>query len=183
MELLVLNCISLVALLAILVYIICFFCRYRIIPQSLSVTAEWTGRYRWWQVTICSVMGWLSYYFPAIYPIVDYSLWPILASAGLAGLSLAGYYSYEPGEESKRLLTIHKVGSFSGAVCLCLFYLLGLHNWYILIVLGICAIFGLIIKGNRYGYPKDNSIIFWEELGIIGIVSYDIVIKFIETIL
>lgn len=175
MKELIIHSVSLIAFLAMIIYVICFFCRYKIIPQSLSVTAEWTGRYRWWQVTICTVMGWLSYYFPTIYPISEYGLYTILASAGIAGLSLAGYYSYFPGEEKQRDLIIHKVGSFSGAVCLCLFYLLGLHNWYILIVLGICAILGLIIKGNRYGYPKDNSIIFWEELGIIGIVGHTII--------
>lgn len=176
----ILHLISLVALVAILVYIISFFIKYHIIPQSLSVTAEWTKYYRWWQVTICSVMGWLSYYFPTIYSFEDYGFWPILASAGVAGLSLAGYYSYFPGEEKSRDLFIHKIGSFSGAVCLCLFYVLGLGRWEIIYPLAICLILGIFIRGSRYGCPKDNSIIFWEELGIIGIVGYDIVQNFIQ---
>lgn len=178
----ILHSISLLSLVAFLVYIICFLCRYRVIPQSLSVTAEWSGRYRWWQVTICSVMGWLSYYFPTIYTFQEFSFWPILSSAGLGGLSLAGYYSYFPGEESKRELVIHKVGSFTGAILICLFYLLGLGKLWILPVLGVCLVLGLVIKGSRLGYSQSNSIIFWEEIGIIGIMGSDIVFKFIESI-
>lgn len=176
----IIHSISLIALLAMLVYVICFLCRYRIIPQSLSVTAEYNGRYRWWQVTICSVMGWLSYYFPTIYPYSEYGLTTILASAGIGGLALAGYYSYSPDEEDRRLLIIHKVGSFLGATFLCLFFVMGLNNWHVLVVLGICAILGVIIKGHRYGYPTSNSVIFWEELGIIGIVGYHIMLNFIH---
>lgn len=178
----ILHSISLIALVAVIIYVVCFFFRYRIIPQSLSVTAEWTGRYRWWQTTMCTVMGWLSYYFPTIYSIKENGLWPILASCGIAGLALAGYFSYSPGEETKRDLMIHKIGSFAGAVMLCCFYLFALGWWQILIVLSGCLGLGLLIKGNRYGYPKDHSIIFWEELGIIGIIGYDIITKFIQLI-
>lgn len=178
----VLHCVSLIALFAMLVYIVCFFGKYRIIPQSLSVTAEWSGRYRWWQITICTVMGWLSYYFPTVYPFETYTAFPLLASAGVAGLALAGYYSYSPKEETKRDLTIHKAGSFTGAVFLCLFFILCFNNWYVLTVLGICAVLGLLFKGYRYGYSIGNSIIFWEELGIIGIVGYYIIQNFINSL-
>lgn len=175
----VLHSVSLVALAAMLIYVICFFCKYRFIPQSLSVTAEWSGRYRWWQVTICTVMGWLSYYLPTCYPFAIYGALPLLGAAGVAGLALAGYYSYSPEVETKRDLTIHKIGSFVGAVLLCLFYLLVYHNYFILTILGVGVILGLLIPGYRYGYSKSNSIIFWEELGIIGIVGYYIIINFI----
>lgn len=173
------HLISLIALVAMLTYIICFLCRYRVIPQSLSVTAEWSGRYRWWQITICTVMGWLSYYFPTVYH--DLGLINLLASGGIAGLALAGYYSYHPGEESKRDLTIHKVGSFTGAILICLFYILALGRWQsTFIILGTCLILGTTIKGSRLFSPKDHSIIFWEELGIIGIIGYDIINNFIK---
>ena len=176
----IIHSISLLALLAMLVYVICFLCRYRIIPQSLSVTAEYNGRYRWWKWTICLVMGWLSYYFPTIYPYSEYGLYPLLASLGVAGLSLAGYYSYSPDEEDKRLLIIHKIGSFVGAVSLCLFFVLGLGNGWTFIILGCCGSLGMGIKGYRYGYSPSYSIIFWEELGIIGIIGYHIIINFVN---
>lgn len=178
----VLHFVSLIALAAMLIYVICFICRYRIIPQSLSVTAEYNGRYRWWQVTICTVMGWLSYYFPTVYPFALVGPFTMLASTGLAGLALAGYYSYSPGDETKRDLTIHKVGSFLGAIFLCMFYLLCFQNWYVLTVLGACAVLGLLVKGYRYGYKESNSIIFWEELGIIGITGYYIILNFINAL-
>lgn len=176
----IIHFISLLALMAMIIYVVCFLFRYRIIPQSLSITAEYNGRYRWWQITICTVMGWLSYWFPTIYAFNDFGPITLLASAGVAGLALAGYYSYCPDEESKRLLIIHKCGSFIGAIFLCLFFLIALQNWYVLTVLGVCAILGLLIKGHRYGFPVDNSIIFWEELGIIGIVGYYIISNFIN---
>lgn len=172
--------ISLLALLAMLIYVICFICRYRIIPQSLSVTAEYNGRYRWWKWTICLVMGWLSYYFPTAYPYSEYGLYPLLASLGVAGLSLAGYYSYSPDEEDKRLLIIHKIGSFAGAIFLCLFFTLGLEEMWVFIVLICGVILGLVIKGHRYNYTASHSIIFWEELAIIGIVGYNIITNFIN---
>ena len=177
-----LHIVGIVALVAIVVYVVCFLCRYRVIPQSLSVTAEWSGRYRWWQVTICSVMGWLSYYFPTVYTFEDYGYYALLSSAGVAGLSLAGYYSYYPGEEEKRELIIHKVGSFSGAVCLSLFYVLGLGEWSILVVLGIGLLLGLLIKGRRIGFPRSHSIIFWEEIMIIGFVGYSIIENFVKAL-
>lgn len=171
----VINSISIIAILSMFIYVICFLFRYRTIPQSLSVTAEWSGRYYWWQITICSVMGWLGFYFPAIYPIADYGLWPLLASAGVSGLGLAGYFSYNPGDETKRDLFIHKVGSFSGAVLLCLFFVLCVKDYISLIILGVGLILGTIIKGHRKDFPSGNSIVFWEEIGIIIICSYNII--------
>lgn len=178
----VIHFISLLALLAMLIYVICFICRYKIIPQSLSVTAEYNGRYRWWKWTICLVMGWLSYYFPTVYPYSEYGLYTLLASLGVAGLSLAGYYSYSPDKEDKRLLIIHKVGSFAGAVFLCLFFVIGLEEKtaFILIMSGL--LLGSSVKGFRYGYKACNSIIFWEELALIGIIGYHIVNNFINAL-
>lgn len=178
----VLHSISMLALIAMLVYVICFICRYRIIPQSLSVTAEYNGRYRWWKWTICLVMGWLSYYFPTVYPYSEYGLYPLLASLGVAGLSLAGYYSYSPDKEDRELLLIHKIGSFAGACFLTVFFSAGLHESWIFIVLAFCSMLGVYITGKRYGYPENISIIFWNELGIIGIVGYNIIINFIEAL-
>lgn len=175
MLLTIINSISIIAILAIVIYVLCFLFRYRVVPQSLSVTAEWSGRYYWWQITICSVMGWLGFYYPAMYPISDYGLWPLLASAGVSGLGLAGYYSYSPAEETKRDITIHKVGSFSGAVLLCLFHVLCIGDYLALAILAIGAILGLIIKGKRLLFENSNSIVFWEEIGIILICSYNII--------
>lgn len=232
---LVINSIGLIAVFAIVVYIICFLCRYRVIPQSLSVTAEWSGRYYWWQTTICTVMGFLGYWLATVYPMNNvlvsimtnvrsfisgnpfvitehgYGLLPMLGCAGVCGLALAGYYSYSPAEETKRLLTIHKVGSFTGAVLLVLFYIIKSLMWsdefvdwkFCLIVLAISLILGLVIKGKRLvgqyevndlletkimldansnykRYAEDHSIVFWMELGIIVIVSTDIINKFIN---
>lgn len=169
-----LNIISVVATAGMLVYVLCFLFKYRIIPQSLSITAEYSGRYSWWRITICSVMGWLAYWFPTVYSFEEYSYWTLLASTGVQGLALAGYFSYHPGEETKKELTIHKVGSFTGAVLVCLFYVLALNNYYALIVLGVCAVLGLLIKGKRKGFADSNSIVFWEESGIILIIAADI---------
>lgn len=183
---LVLHSVSLAALLAVLIYVVCFICRYRIVPQSLSVTAEYNGRYIWWQIMICTVMGWLGYWIPTVYDFSTYGYWPILASVGAAGLALAGYYSYSPDEESKHDMMIHKIGSFSGAALVCLFYVACLHWWAVLFILAICALLGLIVPGCRYdahytrGYSISNSIVFWEEIGIIGIIGFDIVNRFIS---
>lgn len=180
---LTLHIISLIALAAILIYIICFICRYRIIPQSLSVTAEWNGRYTWWRIMICTIMGWFSYWYPVVYDFSTYGFYTLLASAGVAGLALSGYYSYSPYEETKQDLTIHKIGSFCGATLICLFYVLCQHSWWVLIVLGVCLLLGFFIQGYRTSdgprYSKSNSIVFWEEIGIIGIIGYDIIHNFV----
>lgn len=212
---LIVNSIGLVCVFAILIYTVCFLCRYRVIPQSLSVTAEFSGRYYWWQVTICTVMGFLTYYLATVYPLVDYvtlqttklkflpyipcvhkgyGLLTMVGCLGTMGLGLAGYYSYSPDVETKRLLTIHKVGSFSGAVLLMLFYIIkdfthssqNLHWYVVLVVLAVCLLLGVFVKGCRknitdseISYDKDNSIVFWMEIGLVGLVSYDIIMNFI----
>lgn len=183
---LVLHSISLAALVAILIYVVCFICRYKIIPQSLSITAEYNGRYTWWQIMICTIMGWLGYWIPTVYPFSECSFYPILAAAGMSGLALAGYYSYSPDEETKKDLTIHKVGSFSGAVLVCLFYVIYMHWWAVFGVLALGLLLGFIVPGYRYDahyysrHTISNSIVFWEEIGIIGIVGFDIVTRFID---
>ena len=184
---LTLHSISLAALFAVLVYVICFVCRYRIIPQSLSVTAEFNGRYKWWQIMICTVMGWLGYWIPTVYTFAECGYYTILASAGVAGLALAGYNSYSPDIETKHDLTVHKVGSFSGAVLVCLFYVLFLKWWAVLGVLAACLVLGVLVPGYRFNditkrYDKSNSIVFWEEIGIVCVVGFDIVKHFIETL-
>lgn len=182
---LILHSISMAALVSMIVYVICFICRYRIIPQSLSVTAEYNGRYVWWQIMICSVMGWLGYWIPNVYTMQECGFWPLLASAGVAGLSLAGYYSYNPGEETKHDLMVHKIGSFTGAVLVCLFYIVYMKWWIVIGVLLLCLALGLMLPGRRFdalnsrGYKTSNSIVFWEEIGIVCIVGFDIVKHFI----
>lgn len=170
----VLNIISAIGFIAMFVYIVCFLYEFRFIPQSLSITAEYSGRYSWWKITICTVMGWLSYWFPTVYSFSEYAFWPLLPSLGVLGLALAGYYSYHPGDETKMELIIHKTGSFLGSVCVCLFYILALERYFALVVLGIGLVLGLLIKGKRLDFPDSNSILFWEEIGIIFIIEYDV---------
>lgn len=174
------NIISLCAVLALIVYIIIFEARYKTIPQSLSVTAEYPSQYYYWQCTICTIFGWLAFYFPVVYTYAEYSYWPLLLNAGCSGLALAGYYSYSSAEETKRLLFIHKVGSFSGAICVCLFYMI-FGNWiFTLSTLAICLLLGMFIKGHRYKQKEDNSIVFFMEIAIVIIVSSDIITRFIS---
>lgn len=174
------STISLIAVLAMIVYIIVFFARYRTIPQSLSVTAEYPHQLYYWQCTICTIFGWLAFYFPTIYTFNDYGYFTLLLNAGVSGLALSGYFSYSSAEETKRLLTIHKVGSFSGAVLISIFYII-FSSWILVLVsMLIAVILGLLIKGYRYRMPSDNSLVFWLELAIITIVSSDLVTRFIQ---
>lgn len=170
------------AILALIVYVVVFFTRYKTIPQSLSVTAEYPNQLYFWQCTICTIFGWLAFYFPTVYPYNEYGYWSLLLNAGVSGLALSGYYSYSSAEESKRLLTIHKVGSFSGAVLVSLFYLL-FGSWILVASTMLVAVaLGLLIKGHRYNMPSENSLVFWLEIAIITIVSTDLVDKFIRLI-
>lgn len=177
----VLNSISMCAILALVVYITVYFCRYRLIPQSLSVTAEFPHQHYYWQCTICTIFGWLAYYFPTVYTFGEYGYWTLLLSGGVSGLALSGYYAYSNGEETSRLLFIHKVGSFSGAVLVSIFYVL-FGSWILVCsVMGIGVVLGLIIPGHRYRQPMSNSLVFWLEIGIVIIVSTDLVQKFIQS--
>lgn len=185
----VINVISLIFLVALVAYIVCFLCKYRVIPQSLSITAEYSGRYTWWKLTMCISMGWMSYYYPTVYPYrsfylePDYGLLPMLAVAGVAGLSMAGYYSYFPGEEDKQTLMVHKIGSFLGAVCIVLFYVFsGSNVWQILAIFAFLLALGFLIKGKRKGYPDGNSVVFWLEIGVVYLVASDIIDHFLQNI-
>lgn len=185
----IINVISVIFLFALIVYIVCFLCKYRVVPQSLSITAEYSGRYLWWKLTMCISMAWMSYYYPTTYPYrgfllePDYGLLPMLAVVGVVGLSLAGYYSYFPGEEDKQTLMTHKIGSFSGAICMVLFYMFADGNvWQILSIFGCLLILGFLIKGKRKGYPDGNSVVFWLEIGIIYLIGTDVINHFIKVI-
>lgn len=175
----ILNIISAMGFVAMVAYIVGFLLKFRFIPQSLSITAEYSGRYNWWKITICTVMGWLSYWFPTTYSFSEYAYWPIMPSIGVLGLALAGYYSYHPGEETKLELAVHKIGSFTGSALVCLFYILALENYYALLILGVGLILGLLFKGKRLDFPDSNSILFWEEIGIIFIIEYDVMSRII----
>lgn len=173
------NCISMCAIVALIVYVMVFFIRYRTIPQSLSVTAEYPDQLYFWQCTICAIFGWLAFYFPTTYTFAEYGYYPLLLNAGVSGLALSGYFSYSNAEETRRLLTIHKVGSFSGAVLVCLFYIFCGTWWAVLAPMAVAVVLGLLIKGHRYHQGTDNSLVFWLEIAIIGIVSGDLINKFI----
>ncbi len=176
----VLNIISAIGFVAMSVYIVCFLLKFRFIPQSLSITAEYSGRYTWWKITICTVMGWLSFWFPTVYPFAEYSYWAILPSIGVLGLALAGYYSYHPGDETKLELAVHKTGSFIGSACVCLFYIIALEQDFVWIILGVGLVLGLLIRGKRLDFPDSNSVLFWEEIGIIFIIQYDVVTRILS---
>lgn len=179
---LIYSIISVCAVIALLLYILIFFVRYRVVPQSLSVTAEYPHQLYYWQCTICTIFGWLAFYFPTVYTFSEYGYWPLLLNAGVSGLALSGYYSYSSAEESKRLLTIHKVGSFSGAVLVSLFYII-FGSWVLVLsTMSVAVLLGLLIKGYRYRMPSDNSLVFWLEIAIISIVSTDLIKKFLEII-
>lgn len=154
--------------------------------------------------------------FHGTYPVYNllhgYGLLSLLGCAGACGLALAGYYSYSPEKESKRLLTIHKVGSFTGAVLLILFYIIKsiiykgefIHWSFCACALVAALILGIVIKGKRLmgqtevadmfegkttmidgswkRYSEDHSIVFWMELAIIVIVASDIINKFISVL-
>ncbi len=138
---------------------------------------------------MCISMAWMSYYYPTVYPYrgflldPDYGLLPILAVAGVAGLSMAGYYSYFPGEEDKQTLLVHKIGSFTGAVFVVLFYMFtGENVWLILAIFGCLLVLGFLIKGKRKNYPDGNSVVFWLEIGVLYLVGSDIIAHFAAVI-
>jgi hypothetical protein len=179
---LAINLISVGILIMMLVYIIVFFVRYKEIPQSLSVTAEYPDQYHYWQVTICTAMGWMGYYYPVIY-YNQYGLLTLIAVAGTYGLGLAGYFSYNPGTEKPRDLKIHKIGSFTGAILIMVFYTL-IGDYSAFVILGVCAFLGWVIRGHRYGNADSfsNSIVFFSELAIIITVGIDIITKLIDNL-
>lgn len=172
-----LSIISLLCIAAICAYMAYFFKHYRVIPPSLSQTAEYPGCYYFFQVVICFIFGYLQYYYPIIYPYSEYGWRGILLNAGCAGLALAGYYSYKPGDDKKRDLTIHKVGSMVGGVLIMLFYAIVIGWWIPILALVIGAIaLGVKFKGHRYGVEEpDNSITFWVEMCIVIVISFDLI--------
>lgn len=176
----ILSLISVLCLVAILVYLAYFFITYKRIPASISQTAEFPHCYYGFQFVICFIFGFLQYYFPTIYSFADYGYISILLNGGCAGLALAGYFSYSPWEETERDMTIHKIGSLCGGILLITFYLLVLKWWlFIGIVLTICLVLGYFIQGNGWNRKKDNSITFWVEIGLMIIVGRDLVKHFL----
>ena len=170
-------------ILFVLVYLAYFFITYRCIPPSLSQTAEFPHCYYGFQTMICFIFGYLQFYYPVIYPFADYGYSEMLLNAGCAFLALAGYFSYSPWDETARDMFIHQKGSLAGGICLMLFYAIFREWWlFILIVMAVCVALGYCIKGYGYERPKDNSITFWAEMGMMVIVSRDIIERFIEIV-
>lgn len=177
-----LNIISILCLLAIVGYLGYFLFTYKRIPASISQTAEFPHCYYGFQTVICFIFGYLQFYFPTIYPFAEYGYWSMLLNAGCAGLSLAGYFSYSPWEETSRDMTIHQYGSLTGGALLMAFYAIVMKWWlFIAITLVVCLILGKSIPGNGWQRQKDNSVTFWVEIGLIVLVGTDLVRRFIES--
>lgn len=165
---------------SIIVYVTYFLVRHKVVPPSLSQTAEYPGCYYFFQTVICVIFGFLQFYYPTIYPFSEYGYSVLLLSAGCAGLSLSGYFSYTPWDESKRDLPIHKYGSLAGGAVLMTFYAIFMGMWLpVLASVASCVILGLIVKGHRYKSEVGNSVTFWVEMCIVAAISIDLVYRFI----
>lgn len=175
-----LGIVSLLCVAAIYAYAVTFLVRYRVVPPSLSLTAEYPHCYYWFQATICAIFGFLQFYYPVIYPFSEYGYAELLLNAGCAGLQLSGYFSYTPGEETKRDQAIHQYGSLSGGVLVMLFYAFVAGWWmYILPFMAACVGLGFAVKGRGWNRPVDNSVTFWVEMGIVLVMSVDLVYRFV----